>query len=72
MMKPVVAELESKHKDISFYEIDAEDAQVFRKDDEFKVMKVPSFYLLDDKEVKHLGYEYVPKELLSSAIGSFK
>lgn len=61
MMKPVIKELEQENKHVSFFEIDAEENEVFRKGN---ILKVPSFILHKDGKEKHLGYEYVPKEIL--------
>ena len=61
MMKPVIEELENENENVSFFEIDAEQNQVFRKGN---IAKVPSFILYKNGEEKHLGYEYIPKEIL--------
>lgn len=69
MMKFLIEQIEDKHKNVDFIEIDAEKTDLFRTDDsEFKVLKVPSFYLIDDKDSEHLGYEFVPITKIENAI----
>jgi len=72
-MKPVVMETEQiikeKKLDVKFIFVDAEEAKLFRDPSaEFDVLKVPSFYVVKNGVAKHLGYKYIPSEILVKAI----
>ncbi len=73
MMEPVIDNVESEinltNNDVKFIEVDAEEANLFRQvDSQFKVLKVPSFYIVKDGVAKHIGYEYQPFDLLVESI----
>lgn len=75
MMAPVVANLENKLKEqginIDFIEVDAEEADLFRKNDIYDVSKVPAFYVAKGSKKEFIGFEYLPLELLESKVKEF-
>ncbi|QIW62142.1 thioredoxin family protein [Mycoplasmopsis gallinacea] len=72
MMKPVVDSVASEYKDnnnISFINVDAEEAKLFRNPDtKWKVLKVPTILLIKNEEILEKGYEYIPAPVLKSWI----
>ncbi|WP_426461115.1 thioredoxin family protein [Mycoplasma hafezii] len=72
MMKPIVNQVAEKFKNnpnIKFIEIDAEEAQLFRKvDTKWKVLRVPTIMLIQGQEIIEKGYEYIPSEILENWI----
>ena len=73
MMQPIVNELEAKlsGSNIEFIEVDAEEANLLRKDEEFNVSKVPAFYVVKGNKKQFLGFEYQPLELLEAKAKEF-
>lgn len=72
MMEPVVAEaiksLQTQKINIKVINIDAEEAALFKSDQEWEVLKVPSFFVIKNGKRKHIGYEYLPSELIVDAV----
>ncbi|WP_255473571.1 thioredoxin family protein [Mycoplasma sp. NEAQ87857] len=72
MMKPVIQRLSEKYqnkKNVTFIEVDAEEAKLFREvDNKWNVLRVPTFILLKGQEIVEKGYEYIPEEILSNWI----
>lgn len=71
MMKLTLKDIEKNYvnKNIQFIEIDAEEADIFRKKNYgFEVLKVPAFYTVFNNEKKLIGYEYVPIPIIETAI----
>lgn len=70
MMKPFVEQVENQFKDknVTFIEVDAEEANTFRGNAEWEVLKVPSFFVLNKKQKNHIGYEFQPVAKLVEAI----
>ncbi|UUM19954.1 MULTISPECIES: thioredoxin family protein [unclassified Mycoplasma] len=68
MMKPVISRIASKYesfKQITFVEVDAEEANLLRDPNtKWEVLKVPTFILLKGTEIVEKGYEYIPEEIL--------
>lgn len=70
MMKPFVEQVEKQFegKDVTFIEVDAEEANTFRGNAEWQVLKVPSFFVLNKDKKEHVGYEFQPVAKLVDAI----
>ncbi|MFV8401476.1 thioredoxin family protein [Mycoplasma sp. 005V] len=72
MMKPIVESVASEYENndkITFINIDAEEAKLFREhDNKWKVLKVPTMLLLQGDEILERGYEYMPMQILSNWI----
>ncbi|WP_036452136.1 thioredoxin domain-containing protein [Mycoplasma buteonis] len=72
MMRPIVNQVANKYKDnpnITFLEVDAEEAQLFRRvDTRWKVLRVPTILLIQGQEIIEKGYEYIPGEILENWI----
>ncbi|VEU76440.1 thioredoxin family protein [Mycoplasmopsis columboralis] len=68
MMAPLINRLAAKYEDnkkITFIEVDAEEANLLRDPDtKWKVLKVPTFILLQGTTITEKGYEYIPEEIL--------
>lgn len=75
MMKPVVTQIFNEYRDnknITFYEIDAEEAKLFRDiNSPFKVLKVPAFVYFKNNQILKIAYEYYPKEILKQFIEQY-
>lgn len=76
MMEPIYkAALTKIHKEISdieLIEVDAEEYNVFRKSDSpLDVLKVPSFFVVNDGTFNHIGYEYIPEEIIIEKIKQY-
>ncbi|VEU70178.1 thioredoxin family protein [Mycoplasmopsis glycophila] len=72
MMAPIVKQVAAKYQDnanITFMEVDAEEAQLFRNPDtKWKVLKAPTLLLIKGQEIVEKGFEYIPSEILESWI----
>lgn len=68
MLEPVMKELHEQGVDFKEIEVDAEEAKLFRGEDGWQVLKVPSFYILKDGLKEHLGYEFVPVDFIKDKI----
>ncbi|WLP85458.1 thioredoxin family protein [Mycoplasma seminis] len=72
MMKPIVESVAAQYAGndkISFINVDAEEAKLFREpDSKWKVLKVPTMILLQGNEILERGYEYIPTQILDSWI----
>lgn len=76
MMQPIIESVEQKflaNEEISFIKVDAEEANLFRKDNsEFKVMRVPTHVFIKNGEIKEIMYEYVPEEIIISELDKLR
>lgn len=68
MTAPMYEELRAQGLSFKTIEVDAEEAKLFRASGEWEVLKVPSFYLIKDGVKKHLGYEFIPIDLIKEEI----
>ena len=73
MMKPIIENLEhwvnENNKEIVFLEVDAEESNLYRnKDSGWDAYKVPSFFIVNKGNKKHIGYEYKPIEFFKEQI----
>ncbi|SJZ46264.1 thioredoxin family protein [Mycoplasmopsis verecunda] len=72
MMRPIVESIAEEYKNnkgITFINVDAEEAELFRDpDNKWKVLRVPTMILLQGNEIIERGYEYIPTQILSSWI----
>lgn len=69
MMQPIYTnaynQLLVEFPTLQLIEIDAEEFNVFRDEkSDLPVLKVPSFFAVRDGEFRHIGYEYLPIELI--------
>lgn len=68
MLTPIIAKKYAKQP-IRFIEIDAEKANLFRKNENnWQVAKVPSLYIVKNNQQKFIGYEYIPMPVIEEAI----
>ena len=73
MMKFVMDNLQhwvdENNKDVELLVVDADEANLFGKEtSEWKVYKVPSFFIINKGIKKHIGYEYLPIDLFKEEI----
>lgn len=72
MMEPVVKEvkniLDKENIKVNFINVDAEEADLLRSDDEWQVLKVPSFFFIKNGHKTHIGYEYIPAPVIVERI----
>ncbi|MBN3534593.1 thioredoxin family protein [Mycoplasma procyoni] len=68
MMAPVVKQVAdhfSEDSKLKMIKVDAEEAQLFRKEGtKFEVLKVPTHLVLKNGEILNKGFEYFPKDIL--------
>lgn len=68
LLEPLLKDLKEQGIAFNEVEVDAEEAQLFREASDWKVLKVPSFYLLQNGVAEHIGYEFVPLEVIKEKI----
>lgn len=68
MLEPVIKELKEQGIVFDEIEVDAEEADLFREAKEWNVLKVPSFYVIQNGQKEHIGYEFVPLDLIKEKI----
>ena len=68
MMKPFIEKIESdmNGKNITFIEVNAEEAGIFRNSGKWDASKVPSYFVVKNGEPKHIGFEFMPAEVLKA------
>ncbi len=60
---------EFKDKPITFIEIDAQQANLFRKNENgWQVLKVPAFFTVKQNHHYFIGYEYTPIPIIKDAL----
>lgn len=67
MMLPVVENVEEKFSNndqIHFIKVDAEEAELFRKESEYQVKRVPTHVFIKNSKIKLIMYEYVSEDIL--------
>ncbi|MGZ9413506.1 thioredoxin family protein [Mycoplasma sp. 480] len=68
MMAPVVQKVADhfdENSGLKMINVDAEEAQLFRKEGtRFEVLRVPTHLVLKDGKILNKGFEYFPKEVL--------
>lgn len=75
MMIPIVNDVELQYKNddnVQFIKVDAEEANLFRKDSIYKVKKIPTHIFIKNGEIKTILYEYIPQEVIIDKIEELK
>lgn len=68
LLEPVIKELKEQGIQFEEIEVDAEEANLFRESSDWSVLKVPSFYLIKNGVKEHIGYEFVPLDVIKEKI----
>lgn len=75
MMLPIIESVEEKfsnNNQISFIKVDAEEANLFRVESKYKVLRVPTHVFIKNSEIKSIMYEYIPEEIIVNEIDKLR
>ena len=75
MMMPIcesVSEEYSNQDNISFIQVDAEEANIFRKESKYKVERVPTHIFIKNSEIRSIMYEYITKDIIINEIDQLR
>lgn len=75
MMMPICESVSyeySNHDNISFIQVDAEEAGIFRKDSPYKVERVPTHVFIKNSEIRSIMYEYITKDIIINEIDQLR
>ncbi len=75
MMMPICENVSyeySNHENISFIQVDAEEANIFRKDSEYKVDRVPTHVFIKNSKIRSIMYEYISKDIIINEIDQLR
>ncbi|MBZ4195121.1 thioredoxin family protein [Mycoplasma tauri] len=68
LMKSMITDIEASYnsiKDVSFYEIDAKESDVYLvPNTRYELLEVPTFCVIKNNELLNVGHNFYPKEVL--------
>lgn len=75
MMLPIIKKIIKEYENdnnLIFIKVDAEEAQIFRKETKWKVLKVPAHIFIKKGNIQSIMYEYISYEKIKEEIEKMK